>query len=193
MKVILLEKVKTLGGIGEILNVAEGYARNFLFPRKLAVAADEKNKNVLQDKQKRLAKKIASEKDAATAIKKKLDGLTLELIKKVGQNGKLFGAVTSSEISKELESRNIIVEKRLISMDSIKSLGTFEAKAKLFGNEVVANFKVKVMIDPVQAEELKRQQEEAAKRNAEKKKAKAEAEAKAKAEAEAAAAGQTEA
>jgi large subunit ribosomal protein L9 len=188
MKVILIEKVKALGTIGEIVNVSAGFARNFLFPKKMAILADEKNSNVLKDKQKALAKKISAEKSAAEAVKKKLEGMTLELIKKVGANGRLFGAVTTAEIAKELETKGIHLERRLIHIDgSIKALGTYEVKAKLF-NDVVANFKVKVAIDAAMAEELKKQQAEAQKRNAEKK-AKAEA-AKAAAAAEAEAAAQ---
>lgn len=174
MKVILTEKVKALGTIGEIVNVSAGFARNFLFPQKLAILADEKNSNVLKDKQKALAKKIAAEKDSALAVKKKLDGLTVELIKKVGSNGRLFGAVTSQEISKELEKHGVHIERRLIQIEgSVKSLGTYDVKAKLF-NDVTATFKLKVAIDAAMAEQLKKEQAEAQKRNAEKK-AKAEA------------------
>jgi len=186
MKVILVEKVKALGTIGEIVNVSAGFARNFLFPRKMAVLADEKNSNVLKDKQKALAKKVSAEKAAAEAVKKKLEGLTLELIKKVGANGRLFGAVTTAEIAKELENKGVHVERRLLQVEgSIKSLGTYEVQAKLF-HDVTATFKLKVAIDAAMAEELKKQQADAQKRNAEKK-AKAEA-AKAAAAAEAEAA-----
>ncbi len=187
MKVILIEKVKALGNIGEIVNVAEGFARNFLLPRKFALVADAKNANVLKDKQKALAKKVAEERAGAEAIKKKLEGSTVELIKKVGLNGKIFGSVTSADVAKELEGKGIVVERRMITIEgSVKSLGTYDVKAKLFGNDVVATFKLKVAIDAAQAEELKRQQAEAAKRNADKKKAKADAEAAAKAAEEAA-------
>lgn len=187
MKVILLEKVKSLGNIGEIVNVAEGFARNYLMPRKLALVADAKNANVLKDKQKALGKKVAEEKASAEAIKKKLEGTTIELIKKVGLNGKIFGSVTSQDVSAELEKKGISVERRLITIEgAVKSLGTYDAKARLFGNDVVASFKVKVAIDAAQAEELKRQQAEAAKRNADKKAAKIAAEAKAAEEAAAA-------
>lgn len=188
MKVILTEKVKALGTIGEIVNVSAGFARNYLFPKKFAVLADDKNSNVLKDKQKALAKKIGAEKAAAEAIKKKIEGTTVELIKKVGANGRLFGAVTSQDIVKELEKQQgVSLERRLLSFDgSIKSLGTYDVKAKLF-NDVVATFKLKVTIDAAMAEELKKEQAEAQRRNAEKK-AKAEAaKAAAAAEAEAAA------
>ncbi len=192
MKVILTEKVKALGTIGEIVNVSAGFARNFLFPRKLAIVADEKNSNVLKDKQKGLAKKILAEKATAEALKTKLDGITVELIKKVGANGRLFGAVTSQDIVKELEKQGVSLERRLLQFDgSIKSLGTYDVKAKLF-TDVTAEFKLKVSIDAAMAEELKRQQAEAQRRNAEKK-AKAEAaKAAAAAEAEAAANGTDE-
>ena len=193
MKVILLEKVKNVGNIGQIVNVAEGFARNFLLPRKFALVDDEKNSNVMKDRQKALSKKIEAEQASAVAIKKKLDGTTVEMIKKVGQNGKLFGSVTTLDVSKELESKGILVERRLINIEgSVKSVGTYDCKARLFGNDVVANFKLKIAIDPVQAEELKKAAAEAAKRNAEKKKAKADAEAAAKAAAEAEAAAQNE-
>jgi large subunit ribosomal protein L9 len=187
MKVILTEKVKALGTIGEIVNVSAGFARNFLFPKKFAILADEKNSNVLKDKQKALAKKISAEKAGAEATKKKLEGMTIELIKKVGSNGRLYGTVTTAEISKELENKGIHVERRLLAVEgSIKSLGTYDVKAKLF-NDVTATFKLKVAIDAVMAEQLKKEQAEAQKRNAEKK-AKAEAaKAAAAAEAEAAA------
>ncbi len=192
MKVILTEKVKALGTIGEIVNVTAGFARNFLFPKRLAILADEKNSNVLKDKQKGLAKKILAEKATAQALKTKLDGITVELIKKVGANGRLFGAVTSLDITKELEKQGISLERRLRQFDgSIKSLGTYDVKAKLF-SDVTAEFKLKVAIDAAMAEELKRQQAEAQRRNAEKK-AKAEAaKAAAAAEAEAAANGTEE-
>lgn len=187
MKVILTEKVKALGTIGEIVNVSAGFARNFLFPKKFAILADDKNSNVLKDKQKALAKKIGAEKAAAETVKKKLEGITVELIKKVGLNGRLFGAVTTADIAKELENKGITVERRLITVEgTIKSLGTYDVKAKLFDG-VVAEFKLKIAIDAALAEQLKKEQAEAQKRNAEKK-AKAEAlKAAAAAEAEAAA------
>lgn len=187
MKVILIEKVKALGTIGEIVNVSAGFARNYLYPNKLAILADEKNSNVLKDKQKALAKKIGAEKDSALALKKKLEGVTVELIKKVGANGRLFGAVTSQDIAKELEKQGFHIERRLLTVDgSIKTLGTYDVKAKLF-NDVTATFKLKVAIDAAMAEQLKKEQAEAQKRNADKK-AKAEAaKAAAAAEAEAAA------
>ncbi len=169
MKVILTEKVKALGTIGEIVNVSAGFARNFLFPKKFAILADDKNSNVLKDKQKALAKKINAERDVALNLKKKLEGTTVELFKKVGLNGRIFGAVTGQDVAKELEKAGTPVERRLLSFDgSIKTLGTYEVKAKLFA-DVTASFNLKVTMDAATAEALKREQAEAQKRNADKK------------------------
>lgn len=175
MKVILTEKVPALGNIGEIVNVSAGHARNYLVPNGFAMVADEGNKNQLAAQQKSLAKKIKGQKDAALELKKKIEGTTVELIKKVGASGRLFGTVTTAELSKELENRGLAVERRLIHLESpIKGLGTFNAKAKIF-QDVEATFKVKVAIDPKQAEELKKNQEEALKAAEARKKAAAEA------------------
>ena len=182
MKVILTEKVPALGNIGEIVNVSAGHARNYLVPNGFAMVADDSNKKLLAAQQKSLGKKIQAQKDAANEIKKQIEGITLELIKKVGASGKLFGTVTNAELSKELETRGLHVERRLIHLDApIKGLGIFTAKAKIF-QDIEATFKIKVVIDPKQAEELKVAQEEALK-NAEARK-KAAAEAKANGESE---------
>lgn len=170
MKVILTNKVKSLGNIGEIVNVSQGFARNYLIPNKMAKLADEGNSKQMADYQKMLAKKVAEEKAAAEEVAKKLSNVTVTMIKKVGGNGTLFGTVTNTELSKELEKQGISVERRLINVDvPIKTLGEYEISAKLF-KDVEATFKVKVEIDPKQAEEMKKKQEAAAKA----KKAKAE-------------------
>lgn len=177
MKVILTEKVPALGNIGEIVNVSAGHARNYLVPNGFAMVADDSNKKLLAAQQKSLGKKIQAQKNEANEIKKKIEGMTLELIKKVGASGKLFGTVTNAELSKELENRGVTVERRLIHLEApIKGLGTFKAKAKIFA-DVEAVFNVKVSIDPKQAEELKLAQEEALKNAEARKKAAAEAKA----------------
>lgn len=175
MKVILTDKVKSLGNIGEIVNVSQGFARNYLIPNKLAKLADEGNSKQMEDYQKMLSKRVAEEKAAAEAIAKKISGLTISLTKKIGGNGKLFGTVTNTELAKELEAKGIVIERRMITIDNpIKNLGEFEVVAKLF-KDVDATFKVKVEIDPAQAEEMKKKQEAAAKKKA-KKEAEGEAE-----------------
>lgn len=174
MKVILTDKVKSLGNIGEIVNVSQGFARNYLIPNKLAKLADEGNAKQMADYQKMLAKKVAEEKAAAEELAKKVSGITVSLVKKIGGNGRLFGTVTNSELSRELEKQGAIVERRLINVDTpIKTLGEYEMTAKLFKG-VEATFKVKVEIDPKQAEEMKKKQEAAAKKAAKKAEAPAE-------------------
>ncbi|MFT6069848.1 MAG: large subunit ribosomal protein L9 [Bacteriovoracaceae bacterium] len=173
MKVILTEKVPALGSVGEIVNVSPGFGRNFLIPNRKAVIADAGSKKQAEHQKKALAKKVAEEKEAALALKKSVDGLVLTMIKKVGGNGNLFGTVTSTEVSKALLELGHDIEKRVISfVTPIKTLGEFDVTAKIF-SEVVAEFKVKVEIDPKQAEELKAKQEAAERAAIKRKEAKA--------------------
>lgn len=164
MKVILTDRVKALGNVGEMVNVSQGYARNYLIPNKLALLADESNQKQMKDYQKMLSKKVDEEKKEAKELASKIEGRTVAVTKKVGGNGRLFGTVTSAELSKELEKDGLMVERRLIQIDDpIKNLGTFEVKAVLF-HDVEATFKVKVEMDPKQVEEEKRKQEAAVKK-----------------------------
>ena len=169
MKVILTEKVPHLGNVGELVNVSQGHARNYLIPNRLAVLADESQKKQLEDNQRRLAKKIEGEKKTATDLAKKMKGITIELTKKVGGNGKLFGSITSMELAKLLAEKGVEVERRVLAMEQpIKQLGTFEVKAKLF-NDVEGVFQVKVLMDPKQAEEIKAREKAAEKKKSAKK------------------------
>ena len=168
MKVILTEKVPTLGNVGEIVNISAGYARNFVIPNKLGVIADAGNAKALANQQKALAKKVAEQKADAQAVKSKIDGLTLEFVKKAGANGKLFGAITTLDLSNELKSKGVEIERRLITVNNaMKNLGKFTAKVKLFQG-VEAEFKINIVMDPAQAEELKAKQIAAEKRKEEK-------------------------
>lgn len=172
MKVVLLEKVKSVGNVGEIVNVSAGHARNFLIPNGFAVAADEGSEKSMAQHQKMLKKKIEEEKSAAAAVQGKLDGIVVEFVKKVGLNGKLFGSITSTELAAELATKGFEVERRQLTLETpIKGIGSFNVKAHLFEG-VDANFQVKVAMDPAQAEELKAKQL-AAQKKAEKKKAEA--------------------
>ena len=169
MKVVLTDKVKSLGNIGEIVNVSEGYARNFLIPNRKAKLADEGNEKQMADYQKMLSKKVAEEKKAAEDLGKELKKTNVTLIKKIGGNGKLFGSVTNADIAKALEKEGVMVERRMISIPTpIKTLGTFDIEAKL-ATGVEVTFPITVEIDPKQAAEMKKKQEAAAKRKAEKK------------------------
>jgi len=169
MKVILTDRVKALGSVGEIVNVSQGYARNYLIPNSLAMIADEGNTKQISDYKKMLAKKVEEEKAAAKELASKLSATTVTLVKKVGGNGRLFGTVTNSELSKELAKAGLEVERRLILIeDPIKTTGEYEITAKLF-HDVEATFKVNVEVDPKQAAEMKKKQEAAAKKKAAKK------------------------
>ena len=159
MKVILTEKIPALGNIGEVVTVSQGYARNFLVPQKKAVVVNENALGQLEGHRRALGKKIEEEKKTALEIKEKLEGITLEFVKRVGANGNLFGSVTTGELAKELLNRGIEIERRVLSLEKpIKQLGTFKAKVKLF-SEVEVVFNVKVEIDPAQADEIKKRHE----------------------------------
>ena len=163
MKVILTERVPSLGNVGEIVNVSQGYARNYLIPQNVAVVADKAHKRTLENQQRVLAKKVEDAKKAALDLKGKLDGMNLELIKKAGPNGKLFGSVTTVELSSVLAEKGLEVERKLMTLKvPIKSIGNYEVDVKLF-HDVNATFNVSVAMDPEQAKELKAKEEEAKK------------------------------
>ncbi len=133
MKVILKQDVKNLGKKGELVNTSDGYARNYLFPRGLAVEANAAAMNDFNNKES--AKKFHKEEEikAAKADAAKLEGKTIKLSAKAGANGKLFGSVTAKDISAEIKSSlGIDVDKRKISVDDIKQFGTFEAEIKVY-------------------------------------------------------------
>lgn len=162
MKVILKEKVKTLGNVGQTVNVSAGHARNFLIPNGLAVLADEANKAQTEHMSKILAAKVAEEKKVAQDLAKKVDGVAIEMIKRVGNGGKLFGSVTTQDLTVELSKLGYDVERKALTLDKpIKGLGLYNVKAKLF-KEVEANFTVTVKMDPAQEEENKKKAEELA-------------------------------
>ena len=146
MKVIFNVDVKGQGKKGEMKEVSDGYARNFLLPKKLASEATADNINALKLKEKAKAAQIAKEKAAAMEISEKLGGIQVTIKAKAGNGGKLFGAVTSQEISKALkEQHGIEIEKNKIVMkDSIKNFGSYTVKAKL-GYEISGNVSVLVV------------------------------------------------
>ena len=133
MKVIFNVDVKGQGKKGEMKEVSDGYARNFLLPKKLASEATTDNINALKLKEKAKAAQIAKEKAAALETAEKLTGIQVIIKAKAGNGGKLFGAVTSQEISKALkEQHGMEIEKNKIVMkDSIKNFGSYTVKAKL--------------------------------------------------------------
>ena len=134
MKVILQEDVKGQGKKGELVNVSDGYARNFLLPRKLAVVATQENMAVMKQQEKAKQKKLESDKAIALEIAEKLQSIVVKIpARSGGTGGKLFGAVTSKEIAEALlEQHGVELEKNKIVQDEhIKTFGSFEVKCKL--------------------------------------------------------------
>lgn len=133
MKVILKQDVKSLGKKGDLVNASDGYARNFLFPKGLAIEANASAMNELNSKEN--AKKFhkAEEIKAAQETADKLEGKTFKLTAKAGANGKLFGSVTSKDVSKKVkDDLGIDIDKRKIVMQDIKSFGTVQAEVKVY-------------------------------------------------------------
>lgn len=144
MKVILNEDVKGLGKKGELVNASDGYARNFLFPKNLAVEANAAAMNELKNREASKAHHVAEEKAAAVASAAKLDGQTVVFHAKSGSNGKLFGAITSKEIAAELNGKfGVSIDKKKVTCADIKSYGEFTAEVKLY-NGITAKVTVKV-------------------------------------------------
>ena len=145
MKVILLQNVKGLGKKDEMVEAAEGYARNFLLPRKLAIVADNKAQNELKGKESSRQFKIDEERKAAKATAEKLSGITVKIRSASGADGRLYGAVTAKDIAEALEKNfGITVDKRKLELpDAIKSHGTYSIGVKLY-TDVSGKFTVVV-------------------------------------------------
>lgn len=144
MKVVLLEDVKGHGKKGELCNVSDGYARNFLFPKKLAVAADTAALSELKSREDAKAHHKQEEIDAAKATAQKLDGKSVTVKAKAGNGGKLFGSVTSKEISEEIKnSFGITVDRKKMNVGDIKNFGEYTAEIKLYTG-ITAKVTVKV-------------------------------------------------
>ena len=146
MKVILLENIKGVGKKDEVINAADGYARNYLLPKKLAVEANAENISKLNNKKEAASYKKDVEKQQAEELAKKLKGILLKIRVKAGENGKIFGGVTAKEIADNLkEQYGFAIDKKKIELkDTIKTLGSFEVSVKLFEG-VVAILKVEVI------------------------------------------------
>ena len=140
MKVILQQDVKGQGKKGQLVDVSDGYARNFLLAKKLAVPATPENVNTMKQQEKARKAQEAAEKAEAEALAKKLETITVKEAAKAGEGGRLFGAVTSKEISDALAAQfGITVEKnKIVQSDPIKNYGTYEVKCKL-GYEISGN------------------------------------------------------
>ncbi|MBE6720771.1 MAG: 50S ribosomal protein L9 [Ruminococcaceae bacterium] len=141
MKVILQQDVKSLGKKGELVNTSDGYARNFLFPKGLAIEANASAMNDFKNKEKAKQFHKAEELKAANAVKDKLDGKTVKLTAKAGANGKLFGSVTSKDVAAKLNTEfGEQIDKRKISMPDVKAFGTVQAEVKVYQGVVAKIF-----------------------------------------------------
>ncbi len=145
MKVILQQDVKGQGKKGQMVEVSDGYARNFLLPKKLAVSATAENVNTMKQQEKARKAQEAAEKAEAEAVSKQLEGLMVKVSAKAGEGGRLFGAVTAKEISEALSVQHglNIAKAKIVLDEPIKSCGGYQLKCKL-GYEVVGTINVMV-------------------------------------------------
>lgn len=144
MQVILNQDIKELGKKGELVNVSDGYAKNYLIPRKLAVTADATAMNELKNRESSKAHKLAVEKANAEAAAEKINGKTVNLTARAGTNGRLFGSVTTKDIAEKLKSDfGVAVDKKCLTVEDIRSCGTYECTVKVYTGIVA---KIKVMV-----------------------------------------------
>jgi len=138
MEVILKEDVDKLGSRGDVVKVAEGYGRNFLLPRKLAIEATTANRAVVEQMKAAAVRRVAREKGDAETLAKQFAGVELTFTRKSGDHDQLFGSVTSADIARELESKGVPVDRRKIQLDEpLKTVGDHQVNIKLHRDVVV--------------------------------------------------------
>ena len=151
MEVILKEDVPKLGNRGEVVKVAEGYGRNFLLPRKLAIEATVANKTVIEQMKAASVRRSAKEKSEAEALAKQFDGLEVSFTRKSGENDQLFGSVTSSDLADALTKKGFNIDRRKIQLhEPLKTVGEFTVPVKLH-KDVTAHLKVVIEKEAVEA------------------------------------------
>ena len=147
MEVILREHVDNLGNRGEVVKVADGYARNYLLPRKLALVVTEGNKKQIERERSKFEAKEQEEKKVAEAIVERMANLEIEISRKVGETEALYGSVTSGDVAEALAKKGFDIDKRKLHLpEPIKKLGTFDVPLKLH-REVITQVKVKVVAE----------------------------------------------
>lgn len=147
MEVILKEDVINLGSRGDVVKVADGYGRNYLLPRKLAIQATASNKAVVDQMRASAARRSATEKAQAEELTARLEPVALTFTRKAGEQGHLFGSVTSSDIAQELAAQGFEIDRRRIVLgEPLKSIGDFKVAIKLH-REVTAHVKVTVQAE----------------------------------------------
>ena len=148
MKVILLQDVKNMGKKGDVIEASDGYARNFLFPRKLAQEATQNSLHVLNAKKENERKKKLAELEAAQKLAGELKGKEISINAKAGDHGRLFGAITNKDIAEVINKTfNLSIDKKKIVMDTIKVAGQYDVEVKLYPE---VSTKMKVIIVPQQ-------------------------------------------
>lgn len=148
MKVILKEDVKNLGAAGSIVNVADGYARNFLIPRNLAVEASNRNIKALEQERKKIEDAARKAKESAQELSNRLSSLTVQIMAKAGEEGKLFGSVTNADISEALKREGFDVDrKRIMLEEPIKRLGTYTVNVKVY-QDIIVPVNINVVAEP---------------------------------------------
>ncbi len=144
MKVVLTQDVKGLGKKGELVNASDGYARNFLFPRKLAVEAGSQAMSELRNREASEKHRIETEIATAKSNAAKIEGKTVKLTAKAGANGKLFGSVTAKDVAEVISKQfGLTLDKRKVAVEDIKTFGTFPVEVKLY-NGISASMFVNV-------------------------------------------------
>jgi len=147
MEVILREHVDNLGRRGEIVKVADGYARNYLLPRKLALLATEGNKKVIERERVKFETKEAEEKKVAEALGARVNNAEVEISRKVGETEALYGSVTTADIAEALHAKGLDIDKRkIVLQEPIKKLGEYDIPVKLH-RDVATHVKVKVVAE----------------------------------------------
>jgi large subunit ribosomal protein L9 len=149
MEVILKEDVPKLGHRGDLVKVAEGYGRNFLLPKKLAIEATAGNKKVIEQMKASAVRKAQKDKTDAEALAAQLNGVTVTITRRAGEQDQLFGSVTSSDVAAELEKKGFTIDRRKLEIDQpIKTVGEFNIPVRLF-REVTATVKLEVKKEEV--------------------------------------------
>lgn len=147
MKVVLTEDVKNVGMMGSVVNVADGYARNFLIPRKFAVEANVKNVKALEHEKKKIEEKMKKVKVSAQGLAERLSAMTIALKAKAGEEGKLFGSVTTMDIAEALKREGLDIDRKKIVLDEqIKRLGSYKAGVKVH-SDITASLNINVIAE----------------------------------------------
>ena len=143
--ILLLEAIKGLGSEGDTISVRAGYARNFLFPRKLAIPVNQGNRKQIESLKVAKEKRVAEELEASKSLAEKIEQTNISIAVKTGDNGKMFGSVTSADILTRLEEENVLLEKKQLNVaQPIKDLGSHKIQVKL-NSEIEATFNLEIV------------------------------------------------